>query len=62
MTSRYDLVAADGAQLIREDGRPVLQVIGTASDDALRLVSVLNRAGALGHRLARIHDLATADD
>jgi hypothetical protein len=54
---RYDLVSADGAQVIREAGRPVLEVIGSGSDDAARLVSVLNRAGELTGRLSRIAEM-----
>lgn len=58
---RYDLVSADGAAVIREDGRPVLEVVGTASDDAARLASALNRVALLERRLVHIEILASLD-
>lgn len=58
---RYDLVSADGARVIREDGRSVLEVIGTASDDAARLTSALNRVALLERRLVHIEIVASLD-
>lgn len=63
MKNRYELVQADGAQIIKEDGRPMLEVIGTNSDDAMRLTSQLNRLDILVDECARIQaELGSAVD